>query len=254
MNINGWFGVGFSGTAKWLFTKNGAVINLNAGGTLSLCRITGAGYTLNFNGGTLNEYGDGYDKDKIIGGRADSDDGVITLNVKSLGLKVDTATATTITPALLGDSESTGGGLTKKGSGALTLAATPTYTGTTTVEAGTLIVPASASLTLGANTIVSARDANTITLANATTVNITGLTHAHATATVTAGGETVTVTGGSATVPVGSDVIITWTAESGYQITANETENIEKIREAVAATAPTVTFIKKAAGLIFLAF
>jgi hypothetical protein len=67
-------------------------------------------------------------------------------------------------------------------------------------------------------------------------------------------GETVTVTGGSATVPVGSDVIITWTAESGYQITANRTENFEKIREAVAATKPTVTFIKKAVGLIFLAF
>ena len=241
VNINGWFGEGFSGAAKWLFPKNGAVINLNAGGTLSLCRITGAGYTLNFNGGTLNEYGDGNNKDMIIGGLAGWDDGVITLDVKSLGLYVDTAIATTITPALLGDSESTGGGLTKMGSGALTLAATPTYTGTTTVEAGTLIVPASASLTLGANTIVSARDANTITLANATTVNITGLTHAHATATVTAGSETVTVNEGVAVVPVGSNVVITWTAESGYQITANGTQNIDNIREAVAATAPTVS-------------
>ena len=241
VNINGWFGEGFSGAAKWLFPKNGAVINLNAGGTLSLCRITGAGYTLNFNGGTLNEYGDGNNKDMIIGGLAGWDDGVITLDVKSLGLYVDTAIATTITPALLGDSESTGGGLTKMGSGALTLAATPTYTGTTTVEAGTLIVPDSASLTLGANTIVSARDANTITLANATTVNITGLTHAHATATVTAGSETVTVNEGVAVVPVGSNVVITWTAESGYQITANGTQNIDNIREAVAATAPTVS-------------
>ena len=33
------------------------------------------------------------------------------------------------------------GGLTKKGAGTLTLGATPAYTGTTTIEAGKLIVP-----------------------------------------------------------------------------------------------------------------
>ncbi|MBQ3806839.1 MAG: autotransporter-associated beta strand repeat-containing protein [Kiritimatiellae bacterium] len=140
LNINGWFGEGSASDAKWLFPKNGAVINLNAGGTLSLCRISGAGYTLNFNGGTLTEYGAGYYNEKIIGGLAGTDDGIISLNVKSLGLNVDTATATTITPALQGDSESTGGGLTKRGSGALTLATAPTYTGATTVEAGALYV------------------------------------------------------------------------------------------------------------------
>ena len=149
---------------------------------------------------------------------------------------------------------SNNGGFTKKGSGTLTLSQPPAYTGTTTVEAGLLVMPASAedTLTLGANTIVSARDANTITLAKATTV--TGLAHEHATATVTADGETVTVTEGVAAVPVGSDVIITWTAEPGYQITDGGSEEISNIREAVAATKPTVTFIKKAAGLIFLAF
>ncbi len=137
----------------------------------------------------------------------------------------------------------TSANFTKKGAGTLTLSQPPAYTGTTTVEAGALVMPASAedTLTLGANTIVSARDANTITLANATTVNVTGLTHEHATATVTAGGESVTVTEGVAVVPVGSNVVITWTAESGYQITANVTQNIDNIREAVAAAAPTVS-------------
>lgn len=241
LNINGWFGEGSAGDAKWLFPKNGAVINLNAGGTLSLCRISGAGYTLNFNGGTLTEYGAGYYNEKIIGGLAGTGDGIISLNVKSLGLNVDTATATTITPALQGDSESTGGGLTKRGGGALTLATAPTYTGATTVEAGTLVVPASASLTLGANTIVSARDANTITLAYATAVSITGLAHDHATVAVTIGDEPVAVTAGVAEVPVGSNVVITWTAAPGYQITDGGTQNIDNIRETVAATAPSVS-------------
>ena len=75
------------------------------------------------------------------------------------------------------------------------------------------------------------------------TVNVTGLAHEHATVAVTIGDEPVTVTEGVAVVPVGSNVVITWTAESGYQIDAGGTQEITNIRENVAATAPTVSAI-----------
>ena len=62
---------------------------------------------------------------------------------------------------------------------------------------------------------------------------------ANATAAVTVGG--VAAEGSSPyTVDVGSNVEITWTAASGYKITANGTQTINSIAENVTATAPTV--------------
>lgn len=145
-------------------------------------------------------------------------------------------------------------GLKKLGAGTLKLSYAPAYSGfeiTVAENGGSVVLPKNANITLGDCTVVSAETETTKTLSYAATVNITGLTHEHATATVTAGGESVPVTDGTAAVPVGSNVVITWTAASGYQITANGMQNIENIREAVTATAPTV---KKGIGLIFLAF
>lgn len=72
---------------------------------------------------------------------------------------------------------------------------------------------------------------------------------AHASATVTVGG--VAATGSSPyTVDVGSNVEITWTAASGYKITADTTQTINAIATDVTATAPTV----EAKGLFFMAY
>ncbi len=154
------------GYAKWL-KVNGGTVNLNEGGELSICRFTAVGaMAINFNGGTLTEYGSGGNFDKIIGGQTDSwgDQGTITLTVKEKGLTVNTDANTTILPVLAGDGESTGGGLTKMGSGTLTLSATPTFTGAITVEGGSVVVPVAADVTLGGETYVSIEDGTTKTL------------------------------------------------------------------------------------------
>lgn len=224
LNVNGTVNIGNSTVPLWLKADNSAVINVNAGGNLNLCRVTANGdYTMNFNGGTLTEYGAGWRNEYLLGG-ADADDAsaTITLNVKAGGLTVDTATATTITPVLAGDAESVGGGLTKKGAGTLTLAKAPKFTGAITVEAGSVVLPAG-SYTLGANTIVSARGDGTMTLAYATTVELTVPTVANTTVEVTAGGETVTGVNGVYTVPVGVEVTVTYTGTNGNVVTAGGT-------------------------------
>ena len=72
----------------------------------------------------------------------------MTLVVKSGGGTIDVNGKTiTIAEPLLTDSESTGGGMTFKGGGTVTLASGNTYTGTTTVEVGTTVhIPSASAL------------------------------------------------------------------------------------------------------------
>ena len=135
-------------------------------------------------------------------------------------------------------------GLKKLGAGTLKLSYAPAYAGfeiTVAENGGSVILPKDANITLGDYTVVSAETETTKTLVYAATVNVTGLAHDHATATVTAGGETVTVTEGIAAVPVGSNVVIIWTPAAGYQIDAGEKQELSDIREAKVANAPTVS-------------
>ena len=123
-------------------------LNLD-GGTLvvgSILKGNGTG-NLNFNGGTLKSsrslatFVTGLTAAKVKAGGAVIDDGGFSI---------------TIGQALLTDTVSLGGGLTKKGAGTLTLNSTETYTGPTTISAGTLALGASGVLFSGSNISLAA--------------------------------------------------------------------------------------------------
>jgi autotransporter-associated beta strand protein len=112
-------------------TQNTGILNLN-GGTLRLNRLYGDGNTstINFNGGTLQAR---VDRNDFI------DTTITNALVQAGGAVIDSNSVNIIIPeALLEDSGSTGGGLTKLGAGSLTLTGANTYTGATSVTAGTL--------------------------------------------------------------------------------------------------------------------
>ncbi len=98
--------------------------------------------TITFDGGTLKPR---VASATYLGGLTDA-------FIKAGGARIDTTNGSiTITQDLLTDAVSTGGGLTKAGSNALTLAGTNTYTGATNVNAGTLNI--GGTLGAGANVI-----------------------------------------------------------------------------------------------------
>lgn len=109
---------------------------INIGGTSDVTlpafpatRGAGATATVNFDGGTL----------KPLAASASYMGGLTNAFIQDGGAKFDTTNGSiTITQALLTDVTSLGGGLTKEGVNALTLTGVNTYTGATTVTAGTL--------------------------------------------------------------------------------------------------------------------
>ena len=104
-------------------------VNLD-GGTIKLVKFESAGSTgtVNFNGAAVQAKGDNI---------SFTDTANTTYNVKSGGAIFDTAGSNITAGAdLLAGSPS--GGLTKNGAGTLTLSGNSTYTGATTVNAGTL--------------------------------------------------------------------------------------------------------------------
>ncbi len=142
------YGVRFAGSG---ITNSVATINLD-GGTMETSRIyavAGAGNssTFNFNGGTL----------KVTGTPTSGDfmTGLTAANVKEGGALVDTGGFdVTISQVLLhGGVAAKDGGLTKSNTGVLTLSAVNTYTGDTTVSAGTLLLADNAGMkfVIGAN-------------------------------------------------------------------------------------------------------
>ena len=121
------------------------------GGTLNACKVQkGDGTTaaLNFDGGTLQAA----KANTVFVQEA------VTCTVKEGGATIDTQSYdVTVKPALAHDSElgeTVDGGLTKKGSGMLTLETAPTFTGAITIEedGGSVYVPSSATYTLGTAT------------------------------------------------------------------------------------------------------
>jgi len=113
-------------------------LNLN-GGTLTVTNFSKGNVTfnVNFNGGTL---------------RAGANNPNFLMNASNLKVQAgdavmdDAGYAITIAPPLVEDATSIGGGLTKLGSGTLTLTGTNTYTGGTTISNGTLNLSGNGSI------------------------------------------------------------------------------------------------------------
>ncbi len=121
--------------------------NLN-GGTLAVRQVlssTNNGTrTFNFNGGTLRATG-------ATAALLSLGSGSARANVRDGGARIDTnGFAVTLPQALLhsnvGGDNATDGGLVKSGAGTLTLSGANTYTGGTTIGAGTLVLGAGGSL------------------------------------------------------------------------------------------------------------
>ncbi|MBR5711198.1 MAG: autotransporter-associated beta strand repeat-containing protein [Thermoguttaceae bacterium] len=128
-----WFGAGTS------------TVNLN-GGTVSMFGMNNngpkAGSTFNFNGGTLQAVGDTTSFLTAAGS--------MQFYVKQGGAIIDTQSYNvTISAALLQGPEAgdAAGGLTKNGSGTLTLAAANTFSGDMTINAGTVVMAYNANTT-----------------------------------------------------------------------------------------------------------
>ena len=156
-SLNAWAGgmrfdgvISGSGTLDWYGggtltlgganTFTGTVYPSGNNGTLSLANVNalqnatlnmGANQTLAFGVAGTNTYNVG----ALTGSNAAA---AIDLGANTINAGSSNAT-TTYAGSIAG---STGGGLTKSGSGSLTLSGTNTYTGTTTIAAGTLILAA----------------------------------------------------------------------------------------------------------------
>lgn len=128
-----------------LATASGSTATITFGGTalatlpaFPTARGSGSTATVYFNGGTLTP---AVASSTYFGGLTNA-------FVKSGGAKFDVPSGRdiTVSQALLTDGVSTGGGLTKSGTGKLILSGASTYTGSTTVSAGTLELALGGSL------------------------------------------------------------------------------------------------------------
>ncbi len=126
-------------------TGGSATVNLD-GGILTTGKIfagnANAISTFNFNGGTLQA---GNSTTTFMGG-------LTVANVRNGGANIDSNGKTlTISQALVhstvGGDNAIDGGLSKSGTGTLTLSGTNTFTGTTTISAGTLVLASTGSIT-----------------------------------------------------------------------------------------------------------
>ncbi len=133
-----------SNTFAGLSRANNVDSNMTIGGTADvtlpafpITRGSNSLATVYFDGGTL----------RPLAASTAYMGGLTNAYIKAGGLNLDLASNDiTISQNLLTDGTSTGGGLTKAGSGKLTLAGQSTYTGTTSITNGTLVLSGSGSI------------------------------------------------------------------------------------------------------------
>lgn len=167
-------------------------VNL-VGGTLAVNSIVntsvgGINSVINFNGGTLKA------RQSTASFLNTVAFGTARANVRNGGAVIDTngfdvTIALALSHSNIGGDNATDGGLTKNSAGTLTLSAVPTYTGTTTVNAGTLAYNLSGSYSYG--NVISG--AGNISKAGSGTVTLTGDNSYAGTTSVTGG--TLSLTG-----------------------------------------------------------
>lgn len=177
-----------------------ATVNINSGGTLT---TTGATHvtttrpaTLNFDGGTLSLL------------NTLSIPSTITLVVKSGGAIFNVSSGTTTVPGSLTDGTG-GGGLTKQGTGLLTLSGSTLYTGTTSITAGTL------RRSFASGSLTYAEFTNTTLTASFNTTPTNGATYQIFTGATTQSYASVTVSGVSGVVCSYNSSTSTLTVVSG---------------------------------------
>jgi autotransporter-associated beta strand protein len=201
----GLFSIGNSGAGTGTVNLDGGTLSLNktiAKGTYS----TGTGHAnvLNFNGGTLQATGASLTMS-----------GLTQANVRNGGATIDTqgfniTLAQPLIHSTLGGDNAIDGGLTKLGSGILTLSGAYTYTGLTSVNAGTLLLNATNTGT-GAITITSgATLGGSGSAAGAITVNAGG--------TITAGPDT----GTTGTFTAGGGLTLASNSEYFFKLSSND--------------------------------
>lgn len=185
--------------------------NLN-GGTLTIAQVTAnqnSGSTVfNFNGGTL----------KPTGNNAVFVSGLSAVNVQSNGAIIDTANFS-ITIGQMLQAGVNSGGLTKVGTGTLSLAGGYSYSGTTLVQAGTLALDAAqassgsaltvnnATLSLSLNNGGSSISAGLVTFSGSSVLNLNfGTATSPTAAAITATG--VSHTGTTVINIIGQDLVV----------------------------------------------
>lgn len=196
LNLSGSGAVNVASTAYglivgWTATGNGTV-NLN-GGTLTTTRIQkGTGYgEIHFDGGLLRA-GETSNPTFL--------NGLNLATVKAGGAHIDSNSQAITIGQILEPGTTPGGGLTKSGSGTLTLTAPNSYTGPTTVTGGTLVIDGDQSLATGLTTV-----ADTATLGGSGVVGGNVINNG----TIAPGGPTGTLSvNGNVTLASGSSLAI----------------------------------------------
>lgn len=178
------------GNRGWLYMGNGAAgtvsrstINLN-GGTLSLSQLEAGAYgthAFNFNGGTLKARTNNLTF--FNGANLACSVGAGNAVIDTAGFKVG------IAANLLGSGLA--GGLVKRGSGTLVLGGSNTYSGVTSVEQGTLTLPARSYFPTNGTTLLAAEALGSLKLRLDASDASTLFTNANGSGAVTVSGQPV---------------------------------------------------------------
>ena len=266
ININN--GGTITNTGEYLFTYGGgagSTMNVNTGGTMDAFQIRlgnsanailnlngglintdlihtdySGGGTLNLNGGTLEASGAGGGAGIQNPWLASSAADPLTVNVLSGGVTIEVPTNynANVTAALLQGPSASTGGVSITGGGTLTLLGTTnTYTGPTSINAGTL------ALAMSGTTAATIADSSLLTINSGGTFDISAIT---ASATTLKG---MTISGGTINVAMdGSGNVSNIVLNSAATVSGSNTINFAAASGVTALTPGTYNLLADASG------